>query len=71
MLDQSALANQTPNIVEPLVLFLDTGYTDPLNIDLISLGIISEDGRYEFYAERDDYSTLDCNAFVRARCYLC
>ena len=54
MLDQSALANQTLNIVEPSVLFLDTEYTDPINIEPISLAMVSKDVRYEFHTERDD-----------------
>lgn len=49
-----------------MLLFLDTEYTDPLNIDLISIGMVSEDGQFELYLERNDYRVEDCNAFVRA-----
>ena len=47
-----------------MIVFLDTEYTDPIQIDLISIGMVSEDGRAEFYAERNDYRASDCNDFV-------
>lgn len=49
-----------------MIVFLDTEYTDPIQIDLISIGMVSEDGRAEFYAERNDYRAEDCNAFVKS-----
>jgi hypothetical protein len=52
--------NQTPF----MKLFLDTEFTDFIDIDLISIGIVSEDGR-EFYAERTDYDVSACSPFVR------
>lgn len=48
-----------------MLVFLDTEYTDPVQIDLISIGMVAEDGSAEFYAERCDYPAEDCNAFVR------
>lgn len=48
-----------------MLLFLDTEYTDPLNIDLISLGLVSEDGKNEFYYERTDFKKDWRNGFVR------
>jgi len=48
-----------------MLVFLDTKYTDPVQIDLISIGMVAEDGSAEFYAERCDYPPEDCNAFVR------
>lgn len=48
-----------------MIVFLDTEYTDPIQIDLISIGMVSEDGRAEFYAERNDYRANDCNDFVK------
>lgn len=48
-----------------MLIFLDTEYTDPIQIDLISIGMVSEDGRAEFYAERNDYRAEDCNTFVK------
>lgn len=46
-----------------MLVFLDTEFTDFLQPDLISIGLVSEDGR-EFYAERNDYRREDCNNFV-------
>lgn len=48
-----------------MLIFLDTEYTDPIQIDLISIGMVSEDGRFVFYGERNDYRSEDCNAFVK------
>jgi len=47
-----------------MLLFLDTEFTDFLYADLISIGLISEDG-LEFYAERNDYDRTGCSAFVK------
>ena len=44
--------------------FLDTEFTDFVRPDLISIALVSEDGR-EFYAERTDYREDDCSDFVR------
>jgi hypothetical protein len=49
-----------------MLLFLDTEYTDPLQIDLISIGLVSEDGKHEFYCERSDFDEGLCNGFVRS-----
>ena len=49
-----------------MLLFIDTEFTDFLNIDLISIGLISEDGRHQFYAERTDFCYDWCNDFVRS-----
>lgn len=51
--------------MKPLVVFLDCEFTDFIQIDLISIGLVCEDGR-EFYAERTDYRREDCSDFVRA-----
>ena len=51
--------------VEMMRVFVDTEFTDPLNIDLISVALVGENGQ-EFYAERNDYRREDCNDFVRA-----
>lgn len=48
-----------------MLIFLDTEYTDPQNIDLISLGLVSEDGKHELYCERTDYKKDLCNGFVQ------
>lgn len=44
--------------------FLDTEFTKLTYPDLISLALVSEDGR-EFYAERTDYNSSSCSDFVR------
>ncbi|MDE1712701.1 3'-5' exoribonuclease (plasmid) [Chromobacterium amazonense] len=48
-----------------MLVFLDTEFTDFIQIDLISIGLVAEDGR-EFYAERNDYRREDCSSFVVA-----
>ena len=50
-----------------MILFLDTEFTDFHNPELISLGLVSECGWMEFYAERTDFDRRQCNAFVRAK----
>lgn len=45
-------------------LFLDTEFTDFIDCELISVGIVSEDGR-EFYAERNDFDQSKCSDFVK------
>lgn len=48
-----------------MILFLDTEFTDFIDIDLISIGLVSEDGRHTFYAERSDYRREALSDFVR------
>lgn len=45
-------------------LFLDTEFTDFIDCELISIGIVSDDGR-EFYAERTDFDLSRCSHFVK------
>ena len=45
-------------------LFLDTEFTSPETKQLISIGIISEDGQHSFYGELNDYDESLCNRFV-------
>ncbi|MCW6635557.1 hypothetical protein NFB66_16405, partial [Yersinia ruckeri] len=47
-----------------MLIFLDTEYTNPSVPELISIGMISEDGQYQFYAELDDFDSTLCNRFV-------
>ncbi|MYM82639.1 hypothetical protein GTP44_11810 [Duganella sp. FT50W] len=47
-----------------MLIFLDTEYTDAIDCDLISIGMVSEDGQYEFYEERSDFRKDWCNSFV-------
>ena len=49
-----------------MLVFLDTEYTDPLNIELISIGMVSEDEEFSFYSERSDFNHAWCNQFVIA-----
>src|SRR6266571_5709583 len=49
-----------------MLIFLDTEYTDSLDCDLISVGMVSEDGQHELYVERSDYQVEWCNSFVHA-----
>lgn len=46
-----------------MLIFLDTEFTDFVNPVLISIALVSEDGR-EFYAERTDYPRNECSQFV-------
>jgi hypothetical protein len=48
-----------------MLLFLDTEFTAFIDIDLISIGIVSEDGLHEFYAERSDYRRDWASDFVK------
>lgn len=47
-----------------MLVFLDTEFTNLARSDLISIGLVAEDGR-EFYAERTDYFETQCSDFVR------
>jgi hypothetical protein len=49
-----------------MLVFLDTEYTDPRDIDLISIGMVTEDGQRELYLERSDYQRTWCNSFVQS-----
>ena len=46
-----------------MLVFLDTEFTSFFQPDLISVGLVAEDGR-EFYAERTDYRCDECTVFV-------
>jgi hypothetical protein len=45
--------------------FVDTEFTDFIDCDLISIGLVADDGR-EFYGERSDFDERACSQFVRA-----
>jgi hypothetical protein len=49
-----------------MLIFLDTEFTDFKNRELISIGLITEDGLHEFYAERTDFNYEYCSDFVRS-----
>ena len=46
-----------------MLIFLDTEFTDFIDCELLSIGMVSQDGKHEFYAERTDY-TAPCSHFV-------
>jgi hypothetical protein len=48
-----------------VLIFLDTEFTDFIDCDLISIGMVSEDGQHVFYAERNDFRHEWENDFVR------
>ncbi len=55
------------NCCNAMILFLDTEFTDFHAPELISVGLVSECGRLEFYAERTDFNLRLCNEFVLAK----
>jgi hypothetical protein len=50
-----------------MLLFLDTEFTDFQDCELISVGLVSEDGHFEFYGERTDFNYDACSTFVRSK----
>lgn len=48
-----------------MLVFLDTEFTDFIDCELISIGLVAEDGR-EFYGELTDFAPEKCSDFVRA-----
>ena len=48
-----------------LLLFFDTEFTHFIDIDLISIGVVSQHG-HEFYAENADYQKTWCSDFVNS-----
>ncbi|MCD5361259.1 3'-5' exoribonuclease [Chromobacterium aquaticum] len=49
-----------------MLVFLDTEFTDFIDCELISIGMVSEDGQYELYLEVKDFDRAKCNYFVQA-----
>lgn len=49
-----------------MLVFCDTEFTDFLDFELISIGLVSEDGRHELYLEVQAIDRQKCNAFVQA-----
>jgi hypothetical protein len=47
-----------------MLIFLDTEFTDFVNTSLLSIGLVSEDGR-EFYAESAEVDYAKCSDFTR------
>lgn len=48
-----------------MLLFIDSEFTDFIDIELISLGIVSEDGQHQFYVEISDYDRGKESTFVQ------
>lgn len=49
-----------------MLLFLDCEFTDFIDCELISLGMVSAEGQHEIYLEVTDFDRLKCNAFVQS-----
>jgi hypothetical protein len=47
-----------------MYVFVDTEFTDFKNMQMISLGLVSEDGKHEFYVEITDYDLNARSQFV-------
>ncbi|QEZ48718.1 3'-5' exoribonuclease [Cupriavidus oxalaticus] len=47
-----------------MLVFLDTEFTDFIDCELISIGMVTAEGR-DFYAEVQDFDIAKCNQFVR------
>lgn len=48
-----------------MLVFVDTEFTDFIDCELISLGLVSEDGLHALYFEVQDFDRTKCNAFVQ------
>lgn len=49
-----------------MIIFLDTEFTSLIKTDceILSIGMVSEDGKHSLYAERNDYDPKTCSDFV-------
>ncbi len=48
-----------------MLIFFDTEFSDFLDCELISIGMVSEDGAFEFYAEVSDFDLAKTSPFVQ------
>lgn len=48
-----------------MLVFLDTEFTDFINTEMLSIGMVTADAKHEFYAERTDFELKMCSEFVR------
>jgi len=48
-----------------MLIFMDTEFTDFINTEVLSIGLVTSDAKHEFYAERTDYEIKMCSEFVR------
>ncbi|SMC29380.1 protein of unknown function [Andreprevotia lacus DSM 23236] len=49
-----------------MLIFVDTEFTDFIQCELISIGLVSEDEQYSLYLEVSDFERALCNAFVQS-----
>lgn len=49
-----------------MLVFLDTEFTDFIDRELISIGMVSQDGKHELYLEVQDFDRSKCNSFVQS-----
>lgn len=49
-----------------MLVFIDCEFTDFIDCELISLAMVSEDGRHNIYLELTDFDRTKCNAFVQS-----
>lgn len=54
-----------------MLIFLDTEFTDFIDCELISIGMVSEDGKHVLYLEIQDFDRSKCNAFVQSAVWSC
>ena len=57
--------NEMTTKKDRLLLFVDTEFTDFKEMDLISIGIVSQE-HHEFYAENSEYNRSWCSDFVKS-----
>jgi hypothetical protein len=48
-----------------MLLFLDTEYNNIIDTELVSIGLVSECEKYQFYAELTDFNRAKCSVFVQ------
>ena len=65
MVTNELVAHRNPRSPWKTRYFIDTEFTDWKDSRLISIAIVSEDGK-EFYGECSDFDLTVCSAFVRA-----
>ncbi|QOD82937.1 hypothetical protein [Chromobacterium haemolyticum] len=49
-----------------MLIFLDTEFSDFIDCELISIGMVSEDGKHVLYLEVQDFDRSKCNPFVQS-----
>ncbi|WP_168190864.1 hypothetical protein [Aquitalea aquatilis] len=49
-----------------MLIFLDTELTNLIDREMISIGMVTEDGQYKLYLEVKDFDQSKCNSFVKS-----